>query len=113
MTAADFLAEYPEFASIDTDPAIASAIITRAIADADAWLSASAFGTLRDKALKLYTAHRLAVRYRATIAQVSTEPVTDAAQTWRADFTRTNYGSEYLTLLDAVTPHGQVCGSAS
>jgi hypothetical protein len=131
LTAADFLADYPEFGAVNADPTVASTIVTRFLALADAFLSDGAFGTLRDHALGLYTAHRLAVRFKTTLAglqpqgspgtvtsqnastsglAVTRQPPAAAGseQAWKADLSRTNYGLEYLALLDACIGPGRI-----
>jgi hypothetical protein len=136
LTAADFLADYPEFGTVNADPTVASTIVTRFLALADAFLSDGAWGNLRDHALSLYTAHRLAVRYKTVLTglQPQGSPGTTTSQNasttglavtrlppfaagseqaWKADLARTNYGLEYLALLDACMGPGLLAETGS
>ena len=135
LATADFLSEYPEFAGVNADTAAAAAIIARALTYADAFLSNSAFGALRDRAIGLYTAHRLALRYKISASgirssiqagvitsqnasttglTVTTQPMQAASseQAWRGDYSRSIYGMELMTLIDAVAGGGTIIYSA-
>jgi hypothetical protein len=130
VTAAEFVADYPEFAAVDTD-ATGRPNVTRALARADALISNSAFGALRDDALELYAAHRLAVRYKASLPglqnqampgvltsqqanntggsiQATVSALVSSDSAWNADLAQTRYGLQYLALIDA-----SICPMAS
>lgn len=128
---ATFIARYPEFAAVipPTGTTVAD-IIGVHIADAEAYVSDSAFGALRDKAVCLVAAHRAALRHMTQLAgmngqnapgvatSVSAEvggmsvvntvsQMVSSPQSIRADFARTNYGLEYLSLVDVCVAGGK------
>lgn len=124
-----FLAEYPEFANI-TQTAV-NATGQRE----DNVVSDKYFGDLREHAVFLRTAHRLALRFNigtiyktnglrngassgiTTSKSASNSSLSESTELnafvrsdnpiW-ADFGRTNYGIEYLSLLEETMPHSQV-----
>jgi hypothetical protein len=132
----DFLADYPEFAGIDPATDTATAIVARYLDNADSYLSNSAFGTLRDQAVELLTAHRLAIRYKVSSPTIrnpnvpgvltsqsasggglsfglahSTAVTGDSA--WRADLARTNYGLELLAMMESSIAPARLAGEDS
>jgi hypothetical protein len=134
VTAADFLADYPEFNGIDPSSTAVAAIVARFIAEDDDLISDSAFGNLRDRALQLHVAHRLAVRYKIAAGAdktqtlpgvmtsqnasasglsftVATSAMVTGDNAMRASLARTNYGLEYLALIDGVVASMHLTGS--
>ena len=136
MDAATFLARYPEFASITVpSPGTVSGTVQTELDEADAILSLSAFGALRDMAMRLVAAHRLALRFNvnspgvrnpgqpgvntsqsASTSGLSKGMALNAAvtgdQNWRADFGRTAYGLQYLSLVDGTITPALLTGQA-
>jgi hypothetical protein len=124
MDSATFLAAYPEF------DAITPAVIDAEIVKDDKILNPTAWGDMRDTALMLVVAHRLTLRFRMdkdnVLPQnmpgavtsldannggitVSTEAISSPdSSNIEKDFSRTNYGVEYLTLLHSVIPPGML-----
>ena len=130
----DFITEYPEFESV-REPAVEAVGKTE-----DCILSETYWGCLRSHALHLRTAHRLALRFNigkilktlgmkngTSSAQVTSKSASNASLSesselnafarsenpvW-ADFGRTEYGLEYLRLLEEVMPEGNVILSGS
>lgn len=124
-----FLAEYPEFADIT------QTAVTATGQREDDIVSDHAFGNLREHAVFLRTAHRLALRFNigtiyskkglrngASSAITTSKSASDASLSesselnafvrsdnplW-ADFGRTAYGLEYLSLLEETMLHSQV-----
>jgi hypothetical protein len=125
-TPAQFLLRFPEFSAVTPPPGMgltSADVIQAQLDDMDADTSDS-FGALRDRAVFLQTAHELAVRYRVNLApygvnnltapgissgmqvaghSVSEQYVLPANLTqhrgdWRAWFSLTKYGLEYLAL---------------
>lgn len=131
MTFASFIARYPEFNTITVPTgSTVSAVVQVFLDDADAYISDSAFGTFRDLVVCLYAAHRIAVRYKVNLIglndQLSPGVATSvSAQTnglsvvnsvsskvmshraTDADFARTNYGLEYLMMIEQCIPGGK------
>ena len=129
-----FLQEYPEFAEISE-----GAILSVGKRE-DYILSDTAWGCLRCHALFLRTAHRLALRFNlskqyskdgmrnqsasgiVTSKSASNASLSESSQLnsfalsdnpiW-ADFGRTEYGLEYLHLLEETMPEGNVILSRS
>lgn len=134
-----FLATYPEFNDVPGAYGLSTdtmnAVVQAAIGYADGYLSDSAFGVVRDYALGLFVAHRLCIRYSPLTGSLQThaKPGVEASQgvspsglnitvahsalvtgtgTQKADLARTDYGLEYLSLIEAgVAPIG-VTGTA-
>ena len=130
----DFINVYPEFSEV---PASA---VTNIGNIEDRILSDTYWGNLRCHALALRTAHRVALRYNigkvynalgmknaSNSAQVTSKSASNASLSesselnafarsenpaW-ADFGRTEYGLEYLRLLEEVMPEGNVILSGS
>ena len=123
-TASQFLVRYPEFAAVAAPAGMQSADVIQAqLDDFDADTSDD-FGTQRQKAVFLQVAHALGVRYRINLAaagvnnlqnpgissgkQVAGHSVseqfalpdnlTNYRGDWRAFYSRTTYGLEYLML---------------
>lgn len=124
-----FLAEYPEFADIT------QTAVTATGQREDDIVSDHAFGNLREHAVFLRTAHRLAIRFNigkqygikglrngASSAITTSKSASNASLSesselnafvrsdnplW-ADFGRTAYGLEYLSLLEETMLHSQV-----
>ena len=124
-----FLAEYPEFAEIT------QTAVTATGQREDDIVSDHAFGNLREHAVFLRTAHRLALRFNigaiyskkglrngASSAITTSKSASNASLSesselnafvrsdnpiW-ADFGRTAYGLEYLSLLEETMLHSQV-----
>ncbi len=113
----DFLAEYPEFTSLN---ARLSPAVLAQITNADSFLSDNAFGDMRDHAVYLLAAHRLRLRFATDeeLPQDSPALVTSQSQdtggmsegmtpapqvtstsAFEADLARTNYGMELLSLI--------------
>ena len=134
MDTATFQLLYPEFDAINANPAQVTVIVGIFLADADAFTSDCAFGTLRDKAVGLLTAHRLALKFPLTgvINQnipgvinsqgastsglnigVATSGMVTGDVPYRADYARTNYGLELLTLIDAAVAPAAVAGQGN
>ena len=130
----DFINAYPEFSGLP-----ANAVGNVGTVE-DRILSDHSWGNLRCHALFLRTAHRLALRFNlgkilktlgmnngASSAQVTSKSASNASLSesselnalarsenplW-ADFGRTEYGLEYLRLLEEVMPEGNVILSGS
>lgn len=130
----DFIGAYPEFAELSEDS------VTNVGNVEDAILSDVYWGDLRCHALQLRTAHRLALRFNigkiynklgmknsGSTAQTTSKSASNASLSesselnafarsenpiW-ADFGRTEYGLEYLRLLEEVMPEGNVILSRS
>src|ERR1035441_5203013 len=117
MNTATFQILYPEFNSINPDPTAVTTVVGRFLTDADNFISDSAFGALRDKAVELLAAHRLALKFPVTgvLNQnvpgvlnsqgastsglnigVATSAMVTGDVAYRADYSRTNYGLELL-----------------
>lgn len=124
-----FLEEYPEFANVNPN------ILTITGKREDMILSDTAWGYLRCHALFLRVAHRLALRFNispecsslgmkdgsstgmVTSKSASNASLSESSQlnsfaqsdnpVW-ADFGRTEYGLEYLHLLEEIMPEGNV-----
>ena len=124
-----FLQEYPEFSEIN------GLVVKRVGETEDKIVSDFSFGDLRCHALFLRTAHRLALRFniRNVLRENGLKNTTNSAITtsksasnaslsesselnafarsenpiW-ADFGRTQYGLEYLRLLEETMQHGNV-----
>lgn len=131
---ADFIEAYPEFSQLPENA------VSNAGNVEDAILSDTAWGCLRCHALQLRTAHRLALRFNigkilktlgmkngTSSAQVTSKSASNASLSesselnafarsenpiW-ADFGRTEYGLEYLRLLEETMPEGHVILSRS
>lgn len=129
-----FLKEYPEFVQINP-----CAIVSTGTREDDI-VSDSSFGELREHAVFLRTAHRLALRFNitkqyqingmrngASSGQVTSKSASNASLSestelnafvrsdnplW-ADFGRTIYGLEYLSLLEETMPYSKVVYSRS
>lgn len=129
-----FLTEYPEFVQVTP-----CAIIKTGTREDDI-VSESSFGDLREHAVFLRTAHRLALRFNigkqykingmnngassgiTTSKSASNSSLSESTELnafvrsdnplW-ADFGRTTYGLEYLSLLEETLPHSQVVYSRS
>lgn len=125
----DFIEAYPEFSELSENS------VSNVGNVEDRILSDNAWGCLRCHALQLRTAHRLALRFNigrilktlgmkngASSAQVTSKSASNASLSesselnafarsenpiW-ADFGRTEYGLEYLRLLEEVMPEGNV-----
>lgn len=125
----DFIDAYPEFSGL-TPNAVSNVGNVE-----DRILSDTFWGELRCHALQLRTAHRLALRFNigkiyktlnmrngASSAQTTSKSASNASLSesselnafarsdnpvW-ADFGRTEYGLEYLRLLEEVMPEGNV-----
>lgn len=125
----DFLCVYPEFNNI---PQVA---INGVGIREDGIVSDHAFGNLRQHAVFLRTAHRLALRFNigkqynikglrngsstgiTTSKSASNASLSESTELnafvrsdnplW-ADFGRTEYGLEYLSMLEETIPHSQV-----
>ena len=117
LTPNQFWTDYPEFTGIDP---------TNEIARADAILSLSAFGTLRDDSIELLVAHRLCIRNPANGALqrhmtpgiensqnvspggvsigVAHSRLVESERAWQADLSRTDYGLELLGRMDMTIP---------
>lgn len=130
----DFINVYPEFSEVP------SSAVTNIGNTEDRILSDTYWGNLRCHALALRTAHRVALRYNvgkvynalgmknaSNSAQVTSKSASNASLSesselnafarsenpvW-ADFGRTEYGLEYLRLLEEVMPEGNVILSGS
>lgn len=124
-----FLTEYPEFADIT------QTAVTATGQREDDIVSDHAFGNLREHAVFLRTAHRLALRFNigkqyglkglrngattgiTTSKSASNSSLSESTELnafvrsdnplW-ADFGRTEYGLEYLSLLEETLPQSQV-----
>lgn len=124
-----FIMEFPEFSQIN------QALVCQRGCVEDRILSDSAWGDLRCHALNLRVAHRLGLKFNigVRLKQLGMKNGTSSAITtsksasnaslsesselnaftrsenpvW-ADFGRTEYGMEYLRLLEEVMPHGNV-----
>lgn len=125
----EFIGEFPEFAEVSTTAVESAGKVE------DCILSEKYWGCLRSHALNLRTAHRLAIRFNIgkIYAKLGMKNGTSSAQTtsksasnsslsesselnafarsenpiW-ADFGRTQYGLEYLRLLEETMPEGNV-----
>lgn len=130
----EFISAYPEFAEIPQEAVVNVGETENCI------LSDTAWGCLRNHALQLRTAHRLAVRFNigklvktlgmrngSSTATVTSKSASNASLSessqlnafaqsdnpiW-ADFGRTEYGLEYLRLLNEIMPQGNVILSRS
>lgn len=124
-----FIMEFPEFSQIN------QALVCQRGCVEDRILSDSAWGDLRCHALNLRVAHRLGLKFNigVRLKQLGMKNGTSSAITtsksasnaslsesselnaftrsenpvW-ADFGRTEYGMEYLRLLEEIMPHGNV-----
>lgn len=124
-----FIMEFPEFSQIN------QALVCQRGCVEDRILSDSAWGELRCHALNLRVAHRLGLKFNigVRLKQLGMKNGTSSAITtsksasnaslsesselnaftrsenpvW-ADFGRTEYGMEYLRLLEEIMPHGNV-----
>ena len=135
VTPAVFLGLYPEFTAINADSAVTTAIVQNSLDYADAFLSDTAFGTLRNHAAGLLVAHRLCIRYSPTIGalQAQAKPgiensqnvgpgavsfgvahsrLVESENAWQADLSRTNYGLELLSLMDSSIAPMAIAGTA-
>lgn len=125
---AQFIAVYPEFSDIPQTNVEFKGNM------GDKLLSESSWGDMRDEALFLWTAHRLALEYNIAKALktnkknsinpglVSSQSASNASLSnsyshsamvssddpMQADFARTTYGLEYLSLMNMVMPAGYV-----
>ena len=125
----DFIMKFPEFSGID------EGAVSNVGSVEDEILSDTAWGNLRCHALYLRTAHRLALRFNigkivktlgmrngSSSAAVTSKSASNASLSessqlnafaqsenpiW-ADFGRTEYGLEYLRLLEEIMPEGNV-----
>lgn len=130
----DFINAYPEFSGVPENA------VSNVGNVEDTILSDTYWGNLRCHALQLRTAHRLALRFNigkilktlgmkngTNSAQVTSKSASNASLSesselnafarsenpvW-ADFGRTEYGLEYLRLLEEVMPEGNVILSGS
>lgn len=130
----DFITAYPEFSDIPQEA------VSNVGNVQDRILSDKYWGNLRCHALQLRTAHRLALRFNigkilktlgmkdgTSSAQVTSKSASNASLSesaelnafarsenpiW-ADFGRTEYGLEYLRLLEEVMPEGNIILSGS
>lgn len=128
VTVEDFRAAFPEFADVP-DAAVAGALETAALL----W-SPGRLGTFRGRIAMLSVAHRLAVRFNiagalkaagmkgaeagvvnsqsASTSSLSVTSVNNGMVTgtdpFLADYARTSYGLELLSLLELVMPRGHV-----
>ena len=130
----DFITEFPEFSGISQQ-----AVLQRGCIE-DNILSLTAWGELRCHALNLRVAHRLGLRYNigkvyrtlgmkngsnsaiTTSKSASNASLSESSELnaftrsdnplW-ADFGRTEYGLEYLRLLEEIMPEGNVILSRS
>lgn len=130
----DFINAYPEFSGVPQNA------VSNVGNVEDKILSDTYWGNLRCHALQLRTAHRLALRFNigkilktlgmkngTSSAQVTSKSASNASLSesselnafarsenpvW-ADFGRTEYGLEYLRLLEEVMPEGNVILSGS
>lgn len=125
---AQFIVVYPEFSDIP------QANVEFKGNMGDKLLSDSSWGDMREEALFLWTAHRLALEYNIAKALktnkknsinpglVNSQSASNASLSnsyshsamvssdnpMQADFSRTTYGLEYLSLMDMVMPAGYV-----
>ena len=130
----DFIAEFPEFTNIN------QTVVEKRGHIEDEILSLTAWGDLREHALNLRVAHRLGLRYNigkvyktlgmkngsssaiTTSKSASNASLSESSELnaftrsdnplW-ADFGRTEYGLEYLRLLEEIMPEGNVILSRS
>ncbi len=121
VTVEAFRAAFPEFADVP-DAAVAGALETAALL----W-SPGRLGTFWERIVMLSVAHRLAVRFNiagalkaagmkgAEAGVVNSQSVTNAnngmvtgTDPFPADYARTSYGLELLSLLELVMPRGHV-----
>ena len=131
-----FLDEYPEFTPGNpADKGITQGAVCATGTREDSIVSDHAFGNLREHAVFLRTAHRLALRFNigkiysanglrngASSAITTSKSASNASLSesselnafvrsdnpiW-ADFGRTTYGLEYLSLLEETLPYSQV-----
>lgn len=131
MNTATFQLLYPEFSNINPDPTAVTTVVGYFLTDADNFISDSAFGALRDKAVGLLAAHRLALKFPLTGVtnqnipgvinsqgastsglniSVATSALVTGDVAYRADYARTNYGLELLTLMDAAIAPARTVG---
>jgi len=129
-----FLTEYPEFIQVN------ECAIVRTGQREDDIVSETSFGNLREHAVFLRTAHRLALRFNVgkqykingmrnqastgitTSKSASNASLSESTEVnsfarsdnplW-ADFGRTEYGLEYLALLEETMPYSKVVYSRS
>lgn len=129
-----FLTEYPEFIQIN------KCAVSKTGQREDDIVSETSFGNLREHAVFLRTAHRLALRFNigtqykingmrngASTATTTSKSASNASLSesselnsfarsdnplW-ADFGRTEYGLEYLSLLEETMPYSKVVYSRS
>ena len=92
VTAATFIARFPEFGNLDSDVVAASLKEAERQCDADAW------GNTHDEAIHYLTAHMLALRTQAIGQQVGAIPSGSLPEGFRA----TNYGYVYELMLQAL-----------
>ena len=138
-TASQFLARFPEFSAITTPVGVLpSDVIQARLDDFDADTSDN-FGALRDRAVYLQVAHDLGVRYRINssmygIKDLSTPGISSGRQVagpsvseqyalpsnltqwrgdWRAYYSRTIYGLEYLMLCEKSLSDGLLAFESS
>jgi hypothetical protein len=135
LNASDFLSRYPEFNSIDPDAAKTAAFCQQELDDADNMLSDHALGKARNLGLALVAAHRLSLRFKVSDSRfrgqntpgvlagqgastggvnqsLAHSALVTSGQAWRADYARTNYGLQYLGLLDRTISPAQIVGRA-
>jgi hypothetical protein len=132
IQASDFLSRYPEFASINSDPAVVTAMVENELDSADNMLSDTAFGKARNLAASLVVAHRLAVRFPSDDSvrnpnlpgvlagqgastgganqQLAHSSMVTSASPIKADYSRTNYGLQYLSLIQRSVCPAQIVG---
>ena len=127
-TPAEFLALFPEFNAISTTPSVVTAAVQAALDAADALVSESKWtGTRRTYVVNLVVAHRLTVRYAPTVdtlnaflhpglqANQNVSPtgivlnavanrMVSEDQAMRADYARTEFGLEFLSIADTLAP---------
>ena len=130
----EFIKSYPEFSQIDPKVVIHRGCIE------DRILSDNTWGDLRCHALDLRVAHRLGIKFNigtqynklgmknasnsaiTTSKSASNASLSESSELnafvrsdnplW-ADFGRTQYGIEYIRLLEEIMPHGNVILSRS
>lgn len=128
QTPAQFLALYPEFNAISTNSVTLTAIVQTALDAADAIVSDTQWSTTRRTYIvDLVAAHRLTVRYAPTVdslngylhpglqanqnisptglvLNVAHNSMVTGDQAFRADYSRTEYGLEFLGIVDTLAP---------
>ena len=121
VTVEAFRAAFPEFADVP-DAAVAGALETASLL----W-NPGRLGKFWERIVMLSVAHRLAVRFNigralnaagmkgAEAGAVNSLSVTNAnngmvtgTDPFQADYARTSYGLELLSLLELIMPHGYV-----